>query len=217
MPRRDSDKIEGNLFVGQKWFNPKVDPHWPDGSRYVVCNILKPPKDVASTIRNPHLRCSLLSLNDGPSWGLRLNGIHSEESLRRDGYLPDGFMMPYKVKGIEDAKRTNKLPQHVIDAWKDKRARDWAAMCAEQGVAVDVNFRNAESLAKKAEIDAQGEQGATALMFAARNGHLPVVETLVKNGAKLDLADNKQQTALVHAKQGDHEPVIELLIAAKSK
>lgn len=142
--------MEGSLFVGQIWFKQPDDRH-KDGSKYVVCHILRPEKGVV----RPHLRCSVLSLNYDcgglAGYGIRLNGIHSETTLRADGYLPKGFMHPFGVKALEDAKKTNKLPQHVIDAWKDKRARDWAAMQAEQGVDVQLDVTKMEVAARCAE------------------------------------------------------------------
>jgi hypothetical protein len=97
--------------------------------------------------------------NERWSFGIRGNGVHTEEGLRESGYVPDGFMEPWKVKAIEET-RVARMPQHVIDSFKNKKAESWAAMQKEQ--AVDVDFTNADVLAKKAE-DEEAEQRAKEL------------------------------------------------------
>jgi hypothetical protein len=83
---------------------------------------------------------------------VRGNGVHSVASLREDGYVPMGFMAPHKVKGIEDTRRA-RMPQHVIDAFRDRKAKQWAQMVAEESgdTEEDVNFATAEVLAKCAD------------------------------------------------------------------
>ena len=57
---------------------------------------------------------------------------------------------------------------------------------------------------KDVDIDAQDDDGDTALIISARRGKLQYVKTLVEKGAKLDLQNNTQSTALHYsAKRGD--------------
>ncbi|KAI1452563.1 ankyrin repeat-containing domain protein [Annulohypoxylon moriforme] len=50
-------------------------------------------------------------------------------------------------------------------------------------------------------IDAQDNDGRTALHLASRKGYANVVDFLMRSGAAIDLADNKGKTALLHASE----------------
>ncbi len=50
-----------------------------------------------------------------------------------------------------------------------------------------------------------GGEGWSPLMFAAAEGHLPVLETLLKHGAKRDVIDTDGDTALSFAEQKGHK------------
>lgn len=52
----------------------------------------------------------------------------------------------------------------------------------------------------------------TALMWAARMGHLGIVESLIKSGAFLDMQDKSGSTALTRAAANGHLKVVESLV-----
>lgn len=62
--------------------------------------------------------------------------------------------------------------------------------------------------------DAWSDEGQTALILAARNGHLEVVEALLKAGADPDHATADGRTALIMAAEGGHATVVESLLRA---
>ena len=62
-------------------------------------------------------------------------------------------------------------------------------------------------------IDQVKYYGETALMFASRDGHTPVVELLLNKGAKIDqVNDDGRWTALMFASLNGHTSVVELLL-----
>jgi ankyrin repeat protein len=54
-------------------------------------------------------------------------------------------------------------------------------------------------IAKGAEVSHQDRSGATALMYAARNGDTQAVNALLRSRARVNLADNDGETALMKA------------------
>ena len=54
-------------------------------------------------------------------------------------------------------------------------------------------------IAKGAAVNHQDDHGATALMYAARNGDTEAVNALLRNGASVNLAENDGETALMKA------------------
>jgi ankyrin repeat protein len=62
-------------------------------------------------------------------------------------------------------------------------------------------------LARGADIEAQDEEGKTALMLAAREGQSRMVELLLAHGAKADHADNQGKTVLMYAAGGAGEGI----------
>ena len=54
--------------------------------------------------------------------------------------------------------------------------------------------------------------GYTALMYAAREGHLPVVQTLLENGSMVNAQNVAGDTALIWATARGHILVVKLLI-----
>jgi len=66
----------------------------------------------------------------------------------------------------------------------------------------------------KAGIDpnTKDNDGWTALMKAAENGHKEVVELLLKNGADVNAKDNDGWTALMKAAKNGHKEIVELLL-----
>jgi len=62
--------------------------------------------------------------------------------------------------------------------------------------------------------DAWSDDGQTALILAARNGHLVVVEALLRAGADPNHAMSDGRTALILAAEHGHLPVVEALLRA---
>jgi ankyrin repeat protein len=70
-------------------------------------------------------------------------------------------------------------------------------------------------IAKGAAVNHQDEDGATALMYAARNGDTEAVNALLRNGASVNLADNDGETALMKAAASScNEETVRALLSA---
>jgi len=67
-------------------------------------------------------------------------------------------------------------------------------------------------LDKKARVNAYNNYRDTALMMASENGHIEIVEMLLKKGADLDAKNNDGETALKTASEKGHEEVVEMLL-----
>ncbi|KAG5747902.1 hypothetical protein H9Q72_014013 [Fusarium xylarioides] len=63
------------------------------------------------------------------------------------------------------------------------------------------------------KIDKRDTTGSTALHWAARNGHVGTVRTLIDRGAVVDVTDNAGRTPLAGAATNGHGMIIELLLA----
>lgn len=79
--------------------------------------------------------------------------------------------------------------------------------CAAKGDA----SRLAELIAYKQPLDDTDVDGATALMYAARNGHTDCVKILLEAGASTDVATDKSSTALSIAEKFGHAHVATLI------
>jgi hypothetical protein len=84
--------------------------------------------------------------------------------------------------------------QHVV------RSRQWAMVAAFLGSGTHVDVRAAD--------------GSTALMWAARAGHVDTVASLQQAGAKLEAVDSSGQTALFHAADAQNIGAVHLLLNA---
>jgi len=70
----------------------------------------------------------------------------------------------------------------------------------------------------KAQVDAvEEESGNTPLILAARNGHLKVIQALLKHGADITKKGFGGMSALHHACRGDHLSVTEFLVGPDCK
>src|SRR5689334_1293901 len=63
----------------------------------------------------------------------------------------------------------------------------------------------------KADINAKGWEGSTALMSAAANGKLKLLKLLLQNGARLNDEDDHHATALTYAMHGKQQEVLSFL------
>ena len=61
------------------------------------------------------------------------------------------------------------------------------------------------------------EDGKTALIAASENGHLAIVEILLKNKADLNAKSNGALTALMLASERGHKEIAEILKKASQK
>ena len=61
-------------------------------------------------------------------------------------------------------------------------------------------------------VDIEDIKGQTALICAARSGHVEVVEALIKGGANVNRPDNHGRRALIHATEFGHVEVVEALL-----
>jgi hypothetical protein len=70
-------------------------------------------------------------------------------------------------------------------------------------------------IAKGAAVNHQDDDGATALMYAARNGDTQAVNALLRSGASVNVADNNGETALMKAAASScNEETVRALLSA---
>ena len=86
----------------------------------------------------------------------------------------------------------------------------------------DGNFKEVqaslESLPIEINVNVQDDKGLTPLMCASANGHLDIVEYLIRErGANLNIKNNEGKTALDLAKENRQEKVAEFLRKAGAK
>ena len=63
-------------------------------------------------------------------------------------------------------------------------------------------------------VDIQDTIGNTALIWASRNGHGSIVDSLIRAGTSLDIQDKDGNTALLHASSQGHGSIVDALIRA---
>ncbi|NJN26309.1 MAG: ankyrin repeat domain-containing protein [Cyclobacteriaceae bacterium] len=71
-----------------------------------------------------------------------------------------------------------------------------------------------DALAQGADVNARDENGRTALMLAAFNGHDHIVRLLLSKDAKVDLTDQSDRSALMFASSGPFAPTVQTLLEA---
>lgn len=64
------------------------------------------------------------------------------------------------------------------------------------------------------DVNATDDQGLTALMYAAYNGHQAIIQLLLTNGADINQANELNRTALMMAASGKYPEAVQLLIDA---
>src|SRR5205823_1253148 len=65
---------------------------------------------------------------------------------------------------------------------------------------------------KRADINAQDDEGKTALHWAAKQGYEKIVQLLIAEGANIDAQDDEGKTALHWAAKQGYEKIVQLLI-----
>ncbi|XP_061724534.1 uncharacterized protein LOC133530585 [Cydia pomonella] len=128
---------------------------------------------------------------------MALEGVKSDKSEENNGNVPDG-----KANGVD-----NKSKQ--IDP---NTAFLRAARAGQLETVVDL----LDSGAVK-DINTSNSNGLNALHLAAKDGHISVVEELLKRGAIVDAATKKGNTALHIACLAGQEPVARALLGAGAK
>jgi ankyrin repeat protein len=61
------------------------------------------------------------------------------------------------------------------------------------------------------EVNTRNEEGRTALMVAASDGHVNIVRALVLAGADINAIDDDQRNAVAYAAENDHAAVVRFL------
>jgi len=61
-------------------------------------------------------------------------------------------------------------------------------------------------------VNAEDEEGRTALMYAAYNGHIEIMKSLLDKGALVNLTDTNGRTALMLASSGPYPAAVNLLL-----
>ena len=72
-------------------------------------------------------------------------------------------------------------------------------------------------LAKGADVNAEDNDGNTALMASAKNGHTNIVQVLLKQGADVNAKTKSGETALMIAKKMGHEEIVLIFKEAGAK
>jgi uncharacterized protein len=85
---------------------------------------------------------------------------------------------------------------------------DKLSQAADAGNVSEVN----RLLEQGVEVNAQDNDGATALMLASQNGHLNVVKALLEKGADVNAKANEGETALMVACDRGHMEVVKALL-----
>jgi ankyrin repeat protein len=103
------------------------------------------------------------------------------------------------------------VAQRLVEAGArvNNEARGWSplAYAAFSGHAQIVDYL----LTHGADVNATSENGATALMLAARGGFMTIVQSLVAARARIDLKTDRGKTALDWALENQHTHIAEFL------
>jgi ankyrin repeat protein len=78
------------------------------------------------------------------------------------------------------------------------------------------NLPAVKELVSKYGVNAVGEEGITALIWASYSGHLDIVQYLVSNKANLELSDPRRNTALSWSCYHGHMDIVSYLIEKKA-
>lgn len=126
------------------------------------------------------------------------------------------------ITEIERGDRDNvrKLLKTVQVVWKDKNGWTPLLAAAEFGrndILTDlIDMASEQGVASEDFVNQTGPYDVTALMVAAKNGHLAVVKQLLENGAKMFLREDDGtifgKTALMFAAENGHQGIEELLL-----
>src|ERR1700685_932998 len=111
------------------------------------------------------------------------------------------------------ASCTNAQPK--IDAPPPDLAEEPVALIHEAGLGHDDNVK--ACLKKGEKVDQMDLHGLTALMVAARKGHVSTMELLLSAHSDPSLADEQGSTVLHYAILGNHPPAVALLLSRGAK
>ena len=110
-------------------------------------------------------------------------------------------------------------PKQIADSAIDVNSRNKWKSTPLSLAAAKGHYECIQALARHPEIDIDARAdyyGRTALIEAARNGHLGIVRLLVEHGADVNLADKTgRNSALIEAIKGRHYEVAEYLLASR--
>ncbi|XP_037295422.1 ankyrin-3 isoform X4 [Manduca sexta] len=128
---------------------------------------------------------------------MALEGVKSEKSEENNGNVPDG-----KANGIDNKSKQIEPNTAFLRAARAGQL-DTVVDLLDSGAVKDINTCNSN--------------GLNALHLAAKDGHISVVEELLKRGATVDAATKKGNTALHIACLAGQESVARALLAAGAK
>jgi len=74
-----------------------------------------------------------------------------------------------------------------------------------------------QAIADGVDVNQPNENGCTALMLAAHNGHTKLVEFLIKHKSILEARDAADRTALLYAASGKNRSTVKVLLEAGAK
>ena len=97
--------------------------------------------------------------------------------------------------------------RRIIDAARTGDTRHLQQIFRRYGGDSNSSIRN-----QQRNIDNDQIVNDTALIIAARNGHAPVVDILLRHGAHVDVRNNDGRTALMEAARNGHAPVVDQLL-----
>jgi len=119
-------------------------------------------------------------------------------------------------KDPKDADSEKRDPAELIASGVDVNAKDHSGITALMGAAAQAPEFVRALLEAGAHVSDRNSEGATALWYAARFGHVDAVRLLLANGAEVDARDANGDTPLMEAATsfGEAGRVIRVLYAA---
>jgi ankyrin repeat protein len=147
------------------------------------------PAALFAAIENGHTDVAALLIDAGADVNTRYERHDAVSLARSEG----------QVDMIELLEAAARLPSasNLIDA---AQTSDWE--------------RVSTVVERGADVNAQGDRGWTALMYAVRAGDVELVSTLLDRGADVNAQTDNGETALVQAASRGDEAVVELLLDA---
>ena len=143
------------------------------------------------------------------------------------GYTINGVEYKVDLNGLDQEKLRTAFPLvagageiETVQAMLDCNAVNSKAI--KQGFLLAANEGRTEVVealikSKRVSLSCQSDEGLTALMVAARNGHADVVSALLdtpQGKAMVNLQDDKGMTSLMHAVESGHSDIVTSLLKA---
>ncbi|KAK5085112.1 hypothetical protein LTR70_008066 [Exophiala xenobiotica] len=101
------------------------------------------------------------------------------------------------------------VPLHA-DNWHDRYPRKFSKVHMTAQCGLQETFLQCAS---PSAIEQQDSAGMTPLLLAAKHGHLPIVQSSIDKGAKINASNTSGETALALAARNGHQQIVRLLLS----